>query len=601
MAEDFLATLAKEAEKGSKTSAPSSAEVEKPAASSSSDFLSQFATEAQKELSTNKKIPDDVLRVPTGFARGVADVIDTGATAIGYLDQKIDEFLGGGGSKRNKQFKARISKEQKEYEDTFGSDIGANIGRVGGQIAATAPLMPVRAIQGINALAKATPTVLAGGEKVAAPLINRLVAAVGTGGLGGAVYGGATSGSNEKSLGRNVGEGLVTGAIGGPVITAVGAGASKLGSKIVGDVSETVADLAKRAEALGIDLKPSQVSNSAFFKKLDQVTGWLPFSGQQKLTDKQMSQFARAISRTFGKDTDELSPQLLRTTKGELGNDYTKIAANTKINVDQKLRTDLQKAYKSAMDLLNSDEQIQFKKQIAYIAEKFQDGVMPGDAWQAMRHINEPMSRIIKGGGKIGQAVKDLQQAMDAAFNRSAPQDMQALLKVTNARYKAVKTIEKLVEKSPDGNISPLQLMAAVTKAPGGKLGSNDLGDLADIGRKFFPTPSDSGTPLGTGILNSIGAWVQHPLTAAAGAGAALQSGFAFADVAGAGIGLAVNRAVREGITSKGLKDAILRSSKGETYRKADRLADTIAPHSAVLLKPSNPLRITVSGKQPSE
>lgn len=598
MAEDFLAILAKEAEKNAKASGEP--EALKPIGNNS-DYLSQFATKAENEIKTSKKIPDDVLRVPTGFARGVSDVIDTGATAIGYLDQKIDEFLGGGGSKRNKAFKERISKEQKEYEDLFGSDIQANIGRVGGQIAATAPLMPVRAIQGINAAVKAAPTVLATGEKVAAPLVNRLTAAAATGGLGGAVYGGATSGSNDKSLASNVMEGLVTGAIGGPLITAVGAGASKLGSKIVGDVSETVADLAKRAEQLGIDLKPSQVSNSHFFKKLDQVTGWLPFSGQQALTDKQVSQFARAVSRTFGKDTDELSPQLLRTTRGELGKDYELIAAHTQINADNRLIKDLSKAYKSAQDILNKDELETFKKQLGYIAEKFKGGVMPGDAWQAMRHINEPMSRVIKGGGKIGQSVKDLQQAMDAAFNRSAPTDMQALLKITNARYKAIKTIEKLVEGSSDGTIRPLLLMRAVQKAPGGVLGSNDLGDIAAIGRQFFPTPADSGTPLGTGILNSIGNWVQHPLTAAAGAGAALKTGMAVADVAGAGLGLAANRAIREGITSKGLKDAILRSSKGETYRKLDRLSDAIVPHSAVLMKPSNPLRLTVSGKPPSD
>jgi len=594
---DFLAELAKEASKNNNVVSSPEQTNNKPI--SNNDFLSQLATQAQEEVK-NKPDTNVTPKLGKGLVRGVMDVIDTGASGIGFLDKKIDEFLNGstGGSQREQKFKERISKEQKEYDEKYGEDLAANIGRVGGQVLATAPLMPARVIQGINIAAKATPTILATGEKVAAPLINRLSAAVGTGGVGGAVYGTATSGSNEKSLGENIKEGVITGAIGGPLVTAAGAGATKLGQKLVGGVSERVADLAKRAEALGIDLKPSQISGSKFFKKLDQVTGWLPFSGQQKLDEKQLSQVARAISRTFGKDTDELSPQLLRQSKTDLGVDYDTVAANTNVRADTGLFNDIRNAFSTAKDTLNKDEFEQFKKQLVYIIDKFQNGQMTGEAWQAMRRTKESMNRIIKRGDNLGNSVKDLRNAMDAAFNRSAPQDMQSLLKQTNAKYKAIKTIEKLVEGSPDGTISPLKLMAAVQKAPGGKLGAGDLGDIADIGRQFFPTPSDSGSPLGIGILNTIASGIQNPMTAAAaGAGAALK-GATYIDLGLGGLGLAANRGIREAITGKTLKNAILRQSKGETYTSADKLADIVAPHSAVLAKPSNPLRVVITPKE---
>lgn len=601
---DFLAELAKEASK-----APITGKGDQPLPnqqSSSDDMLKQFALEAEQKIKPTGKEPEAAVtpRLGKGFVRGAMDVIDTGATAIGYLDQKIDEFLGGGGSKRNKEFKERIGKEQKEYEDVYGSDIPSNIGRVGGQIAATAPFMPVRAIQGVNVAFKATPTILAGGEKVAAPLINRLGASVATGALGGAVYGAATSGSNEKSLERNIGENVLTGAIGGPVVTAAGAAGSKLGSKLIGNVSDTVADLAKRAETLGIDLKPSQVSNSQFFKKLDQVTGWLPFSGQQKLDDKQLSQFARAISRTFNKNTDELSPQLLRTSKADLGKDYETVAAATSMNKSPQLKQDIYDFWQKAKELLeNPDQQKLIAKRITSILDKFDPvtGQMSGEAWQAMRRTKEPLSLLAKRNDNVGYFAKELRNIMDAEFNRSAPQDMQALLKATNARYKAIKTIEKLVEGSPDGNISPLRLMAAVQKAPGGKSGAGELGELADIGRQFFPTPADSGTPLGTGILNTIVSGVQNPMTAAAAAGGAALKGATYIDLGLGAAGLAANRLAREALTSKKLKDSIVRRSKGETYTSLNKLADVIAPHSAVLAKPANPLRITVSGREPTE
>ena len=94
---DFLAELAKEASK-TKTNVGS-----QPA---NNDYLSELAKQAQEQV-RDKPDTNVAPKLGKGFVRGAMDVIDTGASAIGYLDQKIDEFLNTGGTERNKKFKER--------------------------------------------------------------------------------------------------------------------------------------------------------------------------------------------------------------------------------------------------------------------------------------------------------------------------------------------------------------------------------------------------------------------------------------------------------------------------------------------------------------
>jgi len=95
MAEDFLATLAKEAEKGAVNVPPNNNVGTKPpvASTNNNDYLSQLANEAQSQV--KQPLKEGVLEgqnaaIVKATKRGVADVMDTGANAIGYLDQKID-------------------------------------------------------------------------------------------------------------------------------------------------------------------------------------------------------------------------------------------------------------------------------------------------------------------------------------------------------------------------------------------------------------------------------------------------------------------------------------------------------------------------------
>ena len=90
---------------------------------------------------------------------------------------------------------------------------------------------------------------------------------------------------------------------------------------------------------------------------------------------------------------------------------------------------------------------------------------------------------------------------------RNAPPEIARQLAQTNAQYKAMKTIEPLVEKSTTGDISPAQLMQVVRKSYGGMAynGGGPMGDLARIGQRFLKEPGNSGTAPREMIYHALG------------------------------------------------------------------------------------------------
>jgi hypothetical protein len=118
-------------------------------------------------------------------------------------------------------------------------------------------------------------------------------------------------------------------------------------------------------------------------------------------------------------------------------------------------------------------------------------------------------------------------------MQRSAPPELQQQLTQARSQYKAMKTIEDLVEKSPTGNISPTLLMGAVRGSYGNMAynGGGDLGQLARIGQQFLKPPPNSGTAERTHVLEMLGA-----LGAGAGGIAAGASPISTLGVAGAGM-----------------------------------------------------------------
>lgn len=278
----------------------------------------------------------------------------------------------------------------------------------------------------------------------------------------------------------------------GAMPTSVGAAASPL-------IDPATAQLAKLArDTYDIPLRGGQISESSPVRWLDAILANKPLSGYGANIADQQTSFNRAISNTIGENADKITPEVMDAAKTRLGQSYEDIAKQTTVKADDKLGSDFNSIATDVNSTLAPSERSIIHGQISNILDKIKGpGEIDGETYQSLIRTGSPLDRATKSSdsnvkfyaGKVKDALID-------ALNRSAPEDLQAQLKATNSQYKAMKTIEPLVEKSPTGDISPALLMGATRKSYGGMAygGGGDLGDLSRIGQRFLKPLPSSGT-----------------------------------------------------------------------------------------------------------
>lgn len=215
------------------------------------------------------KAPD----IARGVVQGVKDIPNSVAQGIGYLDDKLDKGLGlagitTGGSARNADVNTRIAAENAALPvDNTAFDVG----RVGGQVLATAPLMPVAALQAAGSAAKAI------------PYVGKLAGLVANGGIAGGIFGAATNSTNDNGLLSNVGTNAAYGAVAGPVAEA--------GMQVAGKAANVAQDIVRSVRTNNI-LKGSGIDPGAAKNTLARLTdaGYTPDQAHAEL--RQMGQQA---------------------------------------------------------------------------------------------------------------------------------------------------------------------------------------------------------------------------------------------------------------------------------------------------------------------
>ena len=220
-------------------------------------------------------------------------------------------------------------------------------------------------------------------------------------------------------------------------------------------------------------------------------------------------------------------------------------------------------------------------------------GVIPGDAYQALTRTGAPLQRAQSSlDPNTKYYANQVRDALDDAFQRSAAPEDQAALATARYQYRNMKTIQDLVANSPDGQISPAQLLAKVRGASNrfdgstsgmAYTGGGDLGELANIGQAFLKSPPDSGTA--SRML------VNHGIQVAAGLGAS-GVGVASGVVPGlltAGGGLMANRLANTYMRSGMLANKVIKNSL-PVAPAANPLAYYGAPIASMVIRPQNPL-----------
>lgn len=479
-----------------------------------------------------RELMQDAGNILGGAVRGAGGI---GATLVAPYDIVKDAIAGKGLSlESNRQRRADM--------DWALQDLGAQPdslafkgGKLGTEIAGTA---------GAGGLLAKGAAMLPGAANIA-PLIESIgsggflagglqgLSGLATRATGGAITGGASAGLvNPEDAGLGA---MVGGAV--PAAASIGGNAMRgIGRAIRGgEVSPEVSALAQKAEGLGIQVPGDRVVNSKPLNALAASLEYMPLSGRTATVDRMQSQLNRAVSRTFGQDSDNVT-MALRKAQGDLGAKFDSVLQSNKVKVDDQFLQDLVEQGQRASSELETGQASIIQKQIEEILGKAQNGEIDG---QAAYNIKKTLDRIGNRNSPEAYYASDLRKSLMGALNRSlSPEDAASFAKVRQ-QYGTMLDLKKMAQNGADGDISIARL------ANMKNIGNPDLQDLADISAQFLKSRESPHGAMQRIVLGGLGA---------AGAGSGFVSPLLF------GGAMAAGRGANAALNSNALKSMLLKA-----------------------------------------
>lgn len=466
--------------------------------------------------------------------RGFKDVIDTGAHGILNATSAIaNKLLPENLSLPIQDYKNQIEAEDIAGRNKFNQEYPpstsiipnlTDIGRIGGQVLATAPLLPVRAIQGIGAITGALPTIGATGAKVAAPLINRLAAATGTGALGGAEYGAATASANDDSTASNIGTGLITGALAGPVASAAGT----IGSKVLPTISSMWANINIGKLAASSGIPASAIKN--IVSRLDEI-GLTPQTAQAALNklgpdatlmdlDKALTAEGSGLASLGGGPTSILKNRMdnRALTKNTQANDIIERRLGPKPDIEVEKQNIINQARKDTkVDYQlahNSAQQLNSKSIVDDIDNKLEKAV--GSEASKLRETKSYLYRQDAEGNPVlktdVESLHKVRQGLDDLLSKSKTEGTSQ----TSATYRAISNVRDAVDKelktNPQMKSADEKFAAKMNIAKGLDIGNQIFSDKISreqFDKLFSKAPAEVQDTVRKGMRVAIGDYME--------------------------------------------------------------------------------------------
>jgi hypothetical protein len=380
----------------------------------------------------------------------------------------------------------------------------------------------------------------------------------------------APTGDVDSSLSNNA-----LNAAGGAVVSGIGRGVGNVASRVANPVVNQLGAVGKRGlaelEKAGVPLTAAQKTGSKALAGLESVFATLPTtsSKQNKIFSQQKEAFTRAALQKAGINADTASREVLAKAAKSFGDEYSALAKNNVMNVDEPLLMSVADIYQEATSGRLGQDASGLVKSVAKEIYDAGDN-MSGEVYQKTRSLLTQKANSTNDSFDAG-LMKRLRNELDSAFERSLPESQRGLMAGINQRYQAFKPIQKAMESSKtdvlqSGYIDPTALYQQVeVGAP--------LSNLADAGAAFLrPTIPDSGTAQRALMQNLVtGAGV-----ASAGYGAASDNNYALA----AGAALAGPRVLQAGYNAPRVQN-YLTQGLGKTATTAAQGISAALPRGA--------------------
>lgn len=313
-------------------------------------------------------------------------------------------------------------------------------------------------------------------------------------GLRAASLGGAQGTVGDESRAANAAVNGLLGVVG----QGVASGAAGLARGAVSRLDAPVRQLAQKAESIGLRLGVPDLSENAFVRTVASQMDRLPFSGATKRTKGNQEAFNRAIGKTVGlEDAPRLTPDVFAKAKARLQDGFEQLSARNELGLTTGHVSRMRALIDEASRLGGSDTARMVKGWVNELVSKVDgDGMIPGKAYQS---FDSRLAKQLKGGGESAHYLGELRDLVRGAMDDSISAQDRAAWQTIRRQYAALKTVEPLVAKSADGDISPQALMGRVTADSAGKIRmatgkGGDVGDLARIGQRFLKVAPNSGS-----------------------------------------------------------------------------------------------------------
>lgn len=402
-----------------------------------------------------------------GLVRGAGSI---GATLLRPFETKSENET------RRRQMDEGLASLTGANPESFG--YGA--GKLGGELLGTGG---VGSLLGKGAAAVGmSPAVIgalqSGGMVAGGKLLPQMATRLGAG----AAVGGASAGLvNPEDAGMGA-------AIGGafPILAkGVGAGARALGSSLRGgEISPEVANLYTKAKSYGVDIPADRLANSKPMNALASTLNYVPFSGRAATEEKMNSQLNKALSRTFGQDSPNVT-MALRKAEGDLGAKFDSVLKSNTVAVDKQFASEIGDIYQTAQNELGADALKPISSQVQTILDKGAAGAIDG---QAAYNIKKTLDRLGRGSGNEAFHARELKGSLMGALDRSLGATEAAKFATTRKQYGNMLGLQNLAKNGAEGEISVARL------ANMKNINNPEMQDLADIAAQFVrPRESQHG------------------------------------------------------------------------------------------------------------
>lgn len=232
----------------------------------------------------------------------------------------------------------------------------------------------------------------------------------------------------------------------------------------------------------------------------------LPFTGAQRATERQQEAFNRALSRTFGDDLPDLSPQSMAAARADFQRKYAEVFQGNQINFDPRAVSGVNQILARAENALTRDQLDVLRRNADTIIREFGGGAIDGSRYQALR--GELYGSA--GGDKLGSFIKQLAGVVDDAAGRSLPAGSKEAFRKVNSQYNNFSIVRKALEqiRAIGGDVSPASL-AGVLKQRGMDRATPEMRKLAELGqlvlKEQIGNPGTAQRLVGLGAPTAVG------------------------------------------------------------------------------------------------